>query len=310
MSKILNATHQGELPIGDIVLPCAVLEDGTRLITYSAIFKAFGRTKRGSQADGSRVPNMPAFLNANNLQPFVGEDLKGVLKLIEYTDTSGNKSTGYNATILPMLCKVYLDARSTTNTDTGKKFLKKSQEPLARASEILLLSLSKVGIIALIDEVTGYQESRDKDALTQFLAKFIKEERGVYIKTYPDDFFEALFKMKGLTWSLANKGKKPQYIGHYINNYVYSRIAPKVLTELRRVNPKNEDGKRKGKHTQHIDIDYGHPKLKEHLTVLTMFAKAAGYNWGNWERMVERALPKFNPDGSSSQELPFIDLDE
>lgn len=310
MTNHLKATHQGELPIGEIILPCAVLEDGTRLITYSAIFKAFGRTKRGSQGDASRVPNMPAFLNANNLQSFVGEDLRGVLKLIEYTDITGNQSTGYNATILPMLCKVYLDARSTINQNTGKGFLTKSQEPLARASEILLLSLSKVGIIALIDEVTGYQESRDKDALTQFLAKFIKEERGVYIKTYPDEFFEALFKMKGLTWSLANKGKKPQYIGHYINNYVYSRIAPNVLAELRRVNPKDEDGKRKGKHTQHIDIDYGHPKLKEHITVLTMFAKAAGFNWANWERMVERALPKYSQDGSLIQELPFTEVIE
>jgi hypothetical protein len=303
MHNTLKATHQGELPIGDIILPCAVLEDGTRIITYSAIFKAFRRTKRGSQGDGSRVPNMPAFLNANNLQSFVGADLRRVLNLIEYKDISGNQNKGYNATILPMLCKVYLDARATINTNTGKGFLTKSQEPLARASEILLLSLSKVGIIALIDEVTGYQETRDKDALTQFLAKFIKEERGVYIKTYPDDFFEALFKMKGLTWSLANKGKKPQYIGHYINNYVYSRIAPNVLAELRRVNPKNEEGKRRGKHTQHIDMDYGHPKLKEHLTVLTMFAKAAGYNWNNWERMVERALPKFNQDGSAVLEL-------
>jgi hypothetical protein len=305
MNKILKATHQGELPIGDIILPCAVLEDGTRIITYSAIFKAFGRTKRGRAKGEIRVLNVPAFLDAKNLQPFVGEDLMGVLKQIDYLDKNGKQDSGYNALILPMLCKVYLDARAAINTNTGRGVLTKSQEPLARASEILLLSLSKVGIIALIDEVTGYQESRDKDALTQFLAKFIKEERGVYIKTYPDDFFEALFKMKGLTWSLANKGKKPQYIGHYINNYVYSRIAPNVLTELRRVNPKNEDGKRRGKHTQHIDIDYGHPKLKEHLTVLTMFAKAAGYNWNNWERMVERALPKFNQDGSAVLELGF-----
>jgi len=75
------------------------------------------------------------------------------------------------------------------------------------------------------------------------------------------------------------------------------------LAELTRVNPKNEDGKRKSKHTQHIDTDYGHPKLKEHITVLIMFAKAAGYNWNNWERMVERAFPRFDPDGSAVQEL-------
>lgn len=65
----------------------------------------------GAQTDSSRVHNMPAFLNANNLQPFVGEDLTGVLNKVEYIDQAGNKNEGFQATILPMLCKVYLDAR-------------------------------------------------------------------------------------------------------------------------------------------------------------------------------------------------------
>jgi hypothetical protein len=145
--------------------------------------------------------------------------------------------------------------------------------------------------------------------LQQFLSKFLNEEQAKWVKTFPDEFFESLFKMKGLTWSLANKGKKPQYIGHYINNYVYSRLAPSVLSELRKLNPKDEDGKRKGKHTQWIDIDYGHPKLKEHLSILIAFARATGYNWNNWSRMVERALPKYDQDGSAAQEIGFTDID-
>ena len=64
--------------IGDTSLKVAVLEDGSRIINYSAIFRAFGRTKRGAQTDASRVHNMPAFLNENNLQPFVGKDLMSV----------------------------------------------------------------------------------------------------------------------------------------------------------------------------------------------------------------------------------------
>lgn len=94
---------------------------------------------------------MPAFLDANNLQPFVGEDLVGVLKQIDYIEKNDKtKSSGYNALILPLICKVYLDARSTVNPSTNKPYLVKSQEPLARASEIVLISLSKVGIIALM----------------------------------------------------------------------------------------------------------------------------------------------------------------
>jgi len=90
---------------------------------------------------------MPAFIDANNIQTFVGEDLKAVLKLIEYTDKNGNPSTGYDASILPLMCKMYLEARQA-------KVLKTQQLPLAVASEMLLFSLSKVGIIALIDEAT------------------------------------------------------------------------------------------------------------------------------------------------------------
>jgi hypothetical protein len=296
--QLLKATHEGKLTLGEAVLNVAVLNDGTRVISRNAIFKAFGRTKRGRAKTEQRVPNMPSFIDANNLQPFVGEDLVRELKQLDFIDLNGKQDNAYNALILPMLCKVYLDARQSN-------VLKTQQMPLARASEILLLSLSKVGIIAMVDEVTGYQEVRDKTALQEFLSKFIKEERGIYIKTYPDEFFEAIFKMRHLNWSLANKGKKPQYIGHYINNYVYSRIAPNVLAELRKVNPKDETGKRKGKHTQHIDIDYGHPKLKEHLSILTAFARATGFNWTNWERMVNRALPKFDSDGSAAQEIGF-----
>jgi hypothetical protein len=307
MSRLIKATHEGELPLGNLNLSCAVLEDGTRVISRNAIFRAFGRTKRGRAKGEVREPNMPSFIDAKNLQPFIGEDLRNGLKKIEFEDKNGKVADGYNALILPLLCKVYLDARATTNYNTGRPIITKSQEPLARASEILLLSLSKVGIIALIDEATGYQEDRDKTALREFLTRFLKEEKGKWIKTFPDEFFEAIFKMKGWDWKSAIKGQKPGVVGRYINNYVWARIAPGVLDELRRINPKDEHGRRKGKNPQFIDIDFGHPKLKEHLKVLTMFAIASGYNWTNWERMVNRALPKFQADGSQIQEIGFED---
>ena len=39
--SILKATHIGELVIGDIVLPCAVLPDGTRLMAQGAMAYRF-----------------------------------------------------------------------------------------------------------------------------------------------------------------------------------------------------------------------------------------------------------------------------
>ena len=109
--KILKATHEGKITIGNNELNVAVLEDGTRVITQSAVFKAFGRTKRGRALDDIRVLNRPACVDAKNLQPFIDNSLNRVLKHIEYYSINDNLTDGFNAEILPKLCKVYLDAR-------------------------------------------------------------------------------------------------------------------------------------------------------------------------------------------------------
>jgi len=310
MSKILEAAYGSPdrpLVIGNFEIPCYVLNDEKRVITQSGFLKALGISYRGlTEKELKKGEETPArlvrFISGQRISPFISSELKSLLQHPIKFKALTNVAYGYEATCLVDVCDAIMQAHKVGA-------LQKQQAHIADRAETLIRAFAKTGIIALVDEATGYQEKRDKSALQEFLSKFIKEQRGIYIKTYPDEFFEAIFKMRNLNWSLANKGRKPQYIGHYINNYVYSRIAPNVLGELRRVNPKDDiTGKRKGKHPQYIDIDFGHPKLKEHLNVLVMFAKAAGYNWGNWERLVNRALPKFESDGSQIQQLDFNDV--
>src|SRR5438132_9742312 len=64
--KVLpKATHEGILTIGDMEIPCAVLEDGTRLLTQSGVMVALGRAR---QAKGRSYydadVNLPSFLTA------------------------------------------------------------------------------------------------------------------------------------------------------------------------------------------------------------------------------------------------------
>ena len=101
--NLRNATHEGKLKLGEVELNVAVLEDGTRVITQSAVFKAFGRTKRGRSKDDIRVLNRPAFIDARNLQPFINEELDVVLNLIEFNSKNNNLTDGYDASILPKL---------------------------------------------------------------------------------------------------------------------------------------------------------------------------------------------------------------
>ena len=102
----LRATNEGVLKIGGKELPCAVLSDGTRVLTAKAVFQAFDRPRKGRSSDGSRGDQMPSFIDANNLQPFVNEHIKAWTKLIPYQTLSGAKRSGYDARILRGLCEV------------------------------------------------------------------------------------------------------------------------------------------------------------------------------------------------------------
>jgi len=155
-----EAVCQGTLNIGNKEIDCAVLDNDTRIISRNAIYRAFERTKRGRAKSETRVPNMPSFIDANNLQPFIDEDLKGELMQIEYKNRNGRIVKGYNATILPSLCDVYLSARS-------EGILAKQQLPIAKQAEILVRGFARIGIIALVDEATGYQEIRTRKALEE-----------------------------------------------------------------------------------------------------------------------------------------------
>ena len=114
--EIFQATHTGELPIAGNIIQCAVLNDNerTRIISRNAIFRAFGRSKRGRARNESREPNMPSFIDAKNLQPFVSKYIEGGPKQIVYKDLKGKITTGYNALLLPQLCDVYLEARRSS----------------------------------------------------------------------------------------------------------------------------------------------------------------------------------------------------
>jgi len=282
--KTLKATHQGELKIADKNLSCAVLENGTRILNLTAVFTAFDRTPRSIVYKGNRAINVPSFIDANNLQVYINKDLQEAIKPIDYINLKDRHAKGYNAEILPLICDVYLEARN-------QGVLKKSQLPLAAAAEILVRSLSKVGIIALVDEATGYQEVRDRLALQEILEKFIAKELRPWVKTFPDEYYENLFRLRRWQYKPLSV-KKPSYVGKLTNDIIYERLAPGVLDELKKIVPKNNKGKRKHQYHRRLTEDIGHPKLREHISNVIILMKASA-SWNNFYRLMQRALPKF-----------------
>lgn len=293
MTRLLKATHEGKLVIGETELNCAVLSDGTRIISRNAIFKAFGRTKRGRAKNEMRVPNMPSFIDANNLQPFIDNELRDELNLYDYIGLNGKEDSGYNALILPKLCKVYLDARQL-------KVLKPQQIPLARASEILLIGLSRIGIIALVDEATGYQYDREKDELQKILKAYISEELLPWQKRFPDVFYKELFRLNGWNFTIPDIKKRPGVIGTWTNKLIYEQLPKGVLEELKSRTPKSESGNYKTRLHQHLTLDIGEPNLTQQINqIVTLFQLSDNmqHMWLQFEKLKLRQ--------SRQLELPF-----
>ena len=277
---ILKATHQGDLHVGNVIIHCAVLENGTRLLTSKGLLTALKRPWKGKY----RSTKLPTFLAGNNLIPFISNELQDVLTPIKYVNLRGMKVDGFKAEILPLVCEVYLNAK-----DENK--LTSNQIPIAKQSEILIRSLSKVGIIALVDEVTGYQEIRDRIALQKILEKYLTDEWAKWTKTFPDEFYKELFKLKNIDYP-PRTSQKPSYIGHWTNDIVYTRLAPGILKELKEKNPRLSSGQRKRKYHQYFTRDIGHPTLKEHLSNIIFMMKGCT-TWNDFKRRLNRARPKY-----------------
>jgi len=296
--KILKATHEGILKIGDKELAVANLEDGRRVISRNAIFRAFGRTQRGRRKDEIRVLNMPSFIDSKNLQPFIDEELRGELIPIEYRNLSGRLMTGYDAKILPLICDVYLSAR------LGNK-LTAAQMPLALVSEILVRSFSKIGIIALVDEATGFQYDRERDDLERLLAIYLSEEKLKWAKRFPDIFYRYIYKLKN--WPYPRGSGRTPYVGRLTNELVYDKLPPGVLPKLRELNPVDPKTKRRHAcHHQYLTADIGQPDLRDHLMQVIALLKASA-NWTTFKRLFARAFPtKEQLEEQRQQRLPEI----
>ena len=285
--KILEARYGSPdrpLKIGDFEIQCYVLEDEKRVLVQKGMLAALGMSLSGGYEKG--VHRLAQFTQQNRIKPYVDKDLRSRIETpIKFKIAGGAVGSGYNATILVDICNAIMDARKAG-------VLTARQLHFADRAEMLVRAFAKTGIIALVDEATGYQKLRDRDALQRFFEKALQEEQAAWIKTFQDDFFEMIFRMRGWTWHYAST-KKPGVVGRYINDIVYDRIAPDLAKELKQLAKDKKTGKRKGKLFQHLTPEYGHPKLTEHLSAVTALGRASGYNWTNFKRLLERAFPKF-----------------
>jgi hypothetical protein len=267
--------YVGTLRIGEIEIPCAVLPNGKRVVVQREVVGLLTGNKKGG---------MDRYLSAQNLLPYVPDKFKGksLDQAAEVFELNGRKSQGYEGEDIVDICRMYLNARKA-------KVLLSGQVHLAEQAEFIVTVFAKVGITALIDEATGYQQVRARDALQLYLEKIIRKELAAWVKRFPDEFYEQIYRLKNWTWN--NDSKRPGVVAKYTKDLVYERLGTGVLTELENKNPVMESGYRKSKHHQWLTDDIGHPQLAMHLSGVIALMRISD-NWDEFKNNLNRAYPR------------------
>jgi hypothetical protein len=310
MPRAICGSEAKPLVIGDIEIPAYVLEDGRRVLAQRGLQMGLGFSRSGGKGGARRVAAFMRSLEAK------GIDTKDLATRADspvvFIPPAGPVAHGYEATILPDICAVIIDAAQ-------QGALSKSQQHLARQAAILQHGFATLGIIALVDEVTGYIEIKRKNDYAEIIEAFVAKELRPWTRRFPFEFYEKIFALKGWgTSDLTPNSPKPIEVGRITDDLVYKRLAPAVRAELKKLTPRNEKGYLTTKMHRWLTDDIGAPKLEKHLAKLTTLMDSVlldypnGDGWPVFMTKVNVILPQMDknyelPLGDRTRALPQRD---
>jgi hypothetical protein len=283
--ELPKATHQGKMLVGDLDLDCYVLEDGRRVFHKRGMARALGMKSGGGNV----------FLRAVQRKGLGSEIDRKLFDKIEnpicFKPLTQDLGHGYDADVLVEICRAIVRAE-----ESGR--LHPTQHGLAEQAQILLNAFAKVGVTALIDEATGFQQVRSPDALRVLVQQYIEEERREWEKQFPDEYYDELNRLYGskrltVTGSGAVIQNRPQHFAMFTRSYVYHTLANgAVLEELDRLNPKiDKKGTRKARFHQHLNEGYGIEKLKRQVGEIITLIKVSD-TVSQFKKLFARRFPQ------------------
>ncbi|WP_051901499.1 P63C domain-containing protein [Methylotenera sp. L2L1] len=278
-----------KLTLGGVEVDCYVTDDGERLIAgrgMQDILKIVDEETPKSQKPGSRLTRL---LNNSKLNPMIYKDKSPDHFSPKKRRFKGKLISGFNAEMLVDICEGMLEARSAGLLKTAR------QSIIAAQCELIMRGLAKTGIVALIDEATGYQNLRPADGLRNYFDQVLKKDLAVWFKRFPDEFYENIYKLKDWEWPGMTKNRY-SVVGTYTNDLVWERLIPGLKEELNARNPKNEKGYRTHKHHQWLNDEVGDKLFSAQMFTILALQRAClnktGNKWNHFISMMDDILPK------------------
>ena len=293
--KSLEAETDGILKIGEVELDVYVLNDKRRVINKKAMARALGLKSEGGSA-------FLRSMSRPKIQPAISDTLRErIANPIIFKSLNGSSADGYEAEVLIEVCDSLIEARN-------RGLLLPSQMFLARQSEVIVRSAAKLGIIALVDEATGYLD-KTKDEYRKLFDSFISNEFKQWEAEFPDKFFEMIYRIYGLKRQRPDTTRHPQFFGHFIRKYIYFPLAQSNGAVLEKLEDKNPvvyvSGARRYKFFQFLTEEVGMPAFRQHLWQVVGIGESS-YDKKQFDRGFYRAFPEAIPKKDGDQ-LDFFE---
>ena len=232
-SNLPRSVAHGPVRLGGVTIYGHVLDDGRRVFSardlVAALSGALGPKNAHFERSVAALQNVSGELN---LGP-----------RIEFSIPGSPNGFGYPVEVFTAVCRAYVRAdRAGT--------LHHKQKPVADRAWAVLDALGDIGIIALVDEATGFQKQRAKTALQDALALLLRESAGPYQVLFSEEFFAEVARLYRIT--LRGKNKRPRFFGWFIKHYFYEWLSPAMYAELCSRLPANDNGQRPGLMHPHL----------------------------------------------------------
>lgn len=253
--KLPVAQWVGELSIGpEGSIQCYVLDDERRVISRTGATWVLAGKKGGGQLE--------KYVASGALPDYMPPELSATMIDFVIPEVTNKTVRGITAETFLEICRGYVRA-----LDEGK--LKgKAQLEMAYKAAAFLAACAGVGLVALIDEATGFQYERDDDALRVKLKAFFSVEMRQWERTFPDDLWVEFGRLTNWKGAVT---KRPKYWGKLVTELIYNYLDPDVAKWLKENAPKPRHGKN---WHQWMSEQYGLKKLMEHIWMVIGMARA------------------------------------
>jgi hypothetical protein len=213
------AKYKGLLNLGGTEIECYVLDSGQRVLSLRGAVNLIANSEGGSLGN---------YIGIDGLKTLIDKDL--ILGETQEFNIPGTqfKAKSINAERFIDICRAYVEA-----LEKGLLKTERQKENAIRCA-MLLISCAKTGLIALIDEATGFQYERAHDALQVKLMAFISEELRAWEKTFPDQLWEEFGRLTNWQGALHHR---PKWWGKLIIELIYDTLDSDVSKYLKENKP-------------------------------------------------------------------------